>query len=105
MTAIFGTMTVHVAVIEWEGDRSPDVLVAKSLADAKFCARQRIIEIFELFHRDYNPDGVRGFVLNEIITESGVAPSKLLDSEWLVELQERATVPWVTLTEHTIEIH
>lgn len=94
-TALFGHCAVHVAVIEWEGDRSPEAVVAATLDEVQAGARRAIREEMALTVPEYDPDGCRSFILSD---------SDLSDEAWLEELRELTTVPWVTLTEHTVEI-
>lgn len=96
MSAVFGTIAVFVAVIEWDSERDVDILVRPTREEVAGVVRQVIVETFGDTVPEYDPDGVREFVLT---------PSDLPDQEWLEELHLRTTVPWVTIEEHSMEIH
>lgn len=98
MSAIFGIMDVFVAVIEWESDRDVDVIVAASEHEAQKAAVSAVRESMAATVETYDPDGCREFVLGDVPFEM------LTAEEWLTSLREKTTVPWVTITQHTIPI-
>lgn len=93
---MFGNTEVWVVVIEWESDRTPTIIVAASEENAQCEARQSTIETMASAVDSYDPDGCRDFVLSD---------SALDDEHWLAELRELATVPWVTIERHLVEIN
>lgn len=105
MSALFGTLTVHVATIEWGDLDDIHVIVDADPEALRSAARKHVIDTFAATVPEYDPDGCRAFVLDPTaVTENGTLVSELHDQAWLNELHEATTVPWVTITEHTIPI-
>lgn len=93
---MFGDTEVWVIVIEWGDLDDIDVRVAPNETIARKTARVAVVEQMKATVPEYNPDGCREFVLAE---------SDLTDAEWLSQLHEIATVPWVTIERHVVAIN
>ena len=93
---MFGDTEVWVIVIEWGDLDDIEILVSPTEAEAQAAARRAVIETFWSTVPEYDPNGCREFVLAE---------SELSDSEWLSELHEQTTVPWVTIERHIVAIN
>ena len=95
MTAIFGTMTVHAAVIEWPDDSVDPTLLIDADLD-KLRAR------------------VRAFIVEWVVNvDPGRYPEELVDyvggdlpewDEFYAHIHEYDQTPWVTFDSDVIEI-
>ena len=93
---MFGDTEVWVVVIEWGDLDDIEIRVAPTETIARKAARVAVVEMMKQTVPEYNPDGCREFVLAE---------SDLTDAEWLSQLHEIATVPWVTIERHVVAIN
>lgn len=92
MTALFGTMRVHVAIIEWGDDVSPTSYVANNTEDLQKQVRTAIED-------DHAPivDDVAAYV-------RGPGKEVVDFDEWHDVVHEFDRCPWLTVEQHNIEI-
>lgn len=104
MPDLFGTMDVHIIAIEWDSDMELQLAVTTTGPNetptfaAEKLARDMVREHMALTVDNYDPDGCREFVMSDNLVDL------ITPAEWLEELREKTTVPWVTIETHTIPI-
>ena len=93
---MFGNTKVWIATIEWDSYlRDIDVIVGTSRQGVERDVRKEIVEEFKLIVPEYNPDGIRDFVL-------GGGDDIVSDNDWLRELNEQFSAAWVTIFEREV---
>lgn len=99
MTTMFGTMPVHVAVIEWDESVEPTVIIGNTAEEVQAQVRTKI----EAECDDWSDrDDYRLHLIGEYITGEGKTIEDY--ATWHEKLHEMDGTPWVTESEHTIEI-
>lgn len=99
MTALFGTMNVHVAVVEFGDDLDPELFATNSEAELDKLIRNYIESVFRQYADDIG--GERGTTRTFVLGEG----AEIADySEWYEVIHEMTTVPWVTRNVIPVEI-
>lgn len=92
MTALFGTMNVHVAIIEWADDVDPTSYIAHNMEDLQKQVRSAI-------EHEHSP------LVDEVDAYVRGPGKEVVDfDEWHDVVHEFDGCPWVTIEQHTIEI-
>lgn len=99
MSAIFGTMNVHVAVVEFSDDLDPELFATHSEPELDKLVRTYIESVFRQYADDLGGerDAARTFVLGEGATIEDY-------SEWYEILHDLTTMAWVTRDVIPVEI-
>lgn len=100
MTTMFGTMQVHAAAIEWPDDYAePTVILTATLEELHTSIRENIERECAGWAKF---DDRRCRAIGEYITGEGKTIEDY--TTWHEKLHEYDGTPWVTESEHTIEI-
>ena len=95
MSALFGTMTVYVAVVEYP-EIDVETIASSDLDEVKVTVHTEVSDWIRDTASDLYPDDLRAYVEGEGRTADW--------EEFYDVIDEYANTPWVTFSQHEIEI-